>query len=363
MDINLVAPINQLGYGVAGYNILASLIKSGHSVALFPIGGVTWPSSDESNNILSNATKASTMFNASAPSVRIWHQFEMDMFPGGGLRVGFPIFELDKFTDREKHHLSSLDAIFVCSEWAKKVILDNGVITPTFIVPLGVDVDKFFYNPEGLSNRQYWNKTSTIFMNVGKWEVRKGHNELLAAFNAAFSPNDNVELWMMNDNPFIGAENFEWRKKYALSAMGNRVKFFDRIDNHAEMRKLFEQVDCGVFPAKAEGFNLEPLEMMACGAHIIATNYSGHTAYMNDKNASLLDVTGQELAQDGKWFNGQGSWATFDIEQLVEKLRNMHEAKQNGSLSINTAGIETAKMFTWENTTKKMASYLELMSQ
>lgn len=358
MDINWVGPINQLGYGVASYNLLRSLVKAGHKVALFPLGNVSWPKSEESMQLINNALKLKESFNRKAPSIRVWHQFELDMFPSD-VKIGFPIFELDKFSETERHHLNSLDYIFVCSAWAKQVLENNNIRVPSFVIPLGVDNDRFFYEPDGHNQRQYWNKSATIFMNVGKWEVRKGHDELCAAFNAAFSPSDNVELWMMNDNPFIGHENFEWRKKFAVSSMGNRVKFFDRIDDQFELRKIFAQIDAGVFPAKAEGFNLEPLEMMACGAHIIATNYSGHTEYMNERNARLLEVTGMELAQDGKWFHGQGAWATFSLEQLVDEMRKLHSDKQSGTLSYNKSGIETAKRLSWDNCAAKLANVLE----
>lgn len=358
MDINWLGPIGQMGYGIASYNIFRELMLLGNKVALFPIGNGSWPMSEESNRLIKLGLENKNLFNSKAPSIRMWHQFEMDMFAGHP-RIGFPIFELDKFSDKEKHHLNSLDMIFVCSDWAKKIIEDNGIVVPTFVVPLGVDTSKFVYNENGKSNRQYWNKDSTIFMNAGKWEIRKGHDELCAAFNAAFSPEDNVELWMMNDNPFIGMENFEWRKKFSLSKMGKSVKFFDRIDDHYEMQKLYEQIDCMVLPAKAEGWNLEGLEAMACGAHVIATNYSGHTEYMNKENARLLDITGKELAQDGKWFYGQGAWATFDVGQLVDEMRKIHEEKQSGKLSYNKNGVETASKFSWKNSANKI---LEILS-
>lgn len=359
MEINLNAPINNLGYGIASFNVLKELVKLGHSVALFPIGNPSWPASKESNALLDDAKKRAVLFNPKASAVKIWHQFELDMFPGKGLHIGFPIFELDKFNEREKHHLSSLDAILVCSHWAKSVIEQNGITVPTFVVPLGIDPDLFFYDEQGHNARQYWNKGTTIFMNAGKWEKRKGHEELCAAFNAAFGIKDDVELWMLNDNPFIGYENFEWRKKYANTTMGPRVKFFDRLDSHGELRKLFAQVDVGLFPSHSEGWGLETLEMLACGNHIVATNYSGHTEYLNEDNALLLEPTGMEVANDGKWFQGQGSWCTYDLDQLVSHMRVLHDRKQSGNLTVNKAGLVTAKKFTWENSARVLVQSIQ----
>lgn len=73
----------------------------------------------------------------------------------------------------------------------------------------------------------------------------------------------------------------------------------------------------------------------------------------------MLDVTGMEVAQDGKWFHGQGSWCKFDSEQMVEHMRTIHRKKQDGSLGLNVAGIETAKGLTWKNTTNQLWAAIE----
>ena len=363
VDVNLVAPVNHLGYGVVGYNVLKALRKAGASIALFPIGEPDWVGDEISNVLIQEAVTNSHLYSNTSPSIRIWHQFGLDMFPGNGPRIGWPIFELDKFNDREKLHLSSVDALFVCSQWAKDVIRDNGIEVPTFVVPLGVDETIFKCDEEERRSRPTWTRDTTVFINIGKWEKRKGHDALLEAFCEAFETSDNVELWMINDNPFIGGENLVWKKRYVNSAMGRNVKFFARFDKHEHLAKIFNHVDCGVFPSHAEGWNLEIPEMMACGAHVIATNYSGHTEFLSDTNSFLLNSTGTESANDGKWFHGQGNWCTFDRSQLVEHMREVHKRKQNGTLGINHAGIETSKQFTWTNTANKILESLEVLNE
>ena len=79
---------------------------------------------------------------------------------------------------------------------------------------------------------------------------------------------------------------------------------------------------------------------------------------MNDKNTKLIQPNGMELAQDGKWFHGQGEWCSFDIADLVDRLREVHELKQTGQLGLNEAGLETAKEFTWGNTTSRLEAVL-----
>ena len=90
----------------------------------------------------------------------------MSQFVGSGTRAGFPIFELDTFTELEKAHLSQLDSLIVCSDWARKVCLENGVVgdnsRPVIsVAPLGVDGQVF--KPH-LSTRK-----TTVFFNCGKF--------------------------------------------------------------------------------------------------------------------------------------------------------------------------------------------------
>ena len=40
---NITAPVNQLGYGVTGFNVTKSLMELGHNVALFTLGPVDVP--------------------------------------------------------------------------------------------------------------------------------------------------------------------------------------------------------------------------------------------------------------------------------------------------------------------------------
>ena len=89
--------------------------------------------------------------------------------------------------------------------------------------------------------------------------------------------------------------------------------------------------------------------MMSCGKPIITTNYSGHTEFCNTENSFLVNIEELEDAYDGKWFNGQGQWGKLDEKQedeLVDFMRYVY----NNRININENGIETAKVFSWNNT-------------
>lgn len=343
--INLQSPINSLGYGVAGYNILKELFSRDGSVALYPIGQ---PETEE--DFIVRAMNNITNLRLHRPHVKIWHQHDLFQRVGSGKHFGFPIFELTQFDQREKISLAHCDEMMVCSKWAAE-IMENQTGIKSSVVPLGVDTETF--SPSRINN-----SSKTIFFNCGKWEKRKGHDIIVECFNNAFLPSDDVELWMMCTNPFIGDNNKTWQNLYKDSPLGDKIRIIPRQEHHSDVARLMNMVDCGVFPARAEGWNLELLEMMACGKHVITTNYSAHTEFCNDKNARLIQIDNLETAFDGVFFDGKkGMWAELAQNQkdaTIEYMRDIHKQKQSGSLGINHNGIDTANSFSWKNTVDKM---------
>ena len=353
--INIIAPINPLGYGVAGWNITKGLSKI-TDVALWPIGQIQLTNQQEAD-IINPLLQNSTMFDVNAPCLKIWHQHDMAQFVGRGERVGFPIFELDKFNDVEQHNLHSLDRIFVCSQWAKNVVLDNVKIphNKVHVIPLGVNSDLF--KPSESKSKK------TVFFNCGKWEIRKGHDVLVDIFNKSFNEEDDVELWMMTTNPFLSPEeDEEWKKLYLNSKLADKIKFIDRVATHEEVYNIMSRTDCGIFPSRAEGWNLELLEMLSCGKKVITTNYSAHSEFCSDSNSYLVDIENKELAYDGKWFNGKcGSWAKIsntEIDLFVDYMKNVHKLKQDNELTTNQEGVITAKSFSWESSSSDIKEIL-----
>jgi len=344
--INLMTPINQLGYGVAGLNILKALDRAGVQVSLFPIGQPQ-VTNQEDHNVVLKAMNTAKFYDHNAPCIKIWHQNQMAERVGSGKFVGFPIFELDTFSDLEKHHLSACDELIVCSQWAKDICIDQcaKALKPIHkslihVAPLGVDTEIF----KPATPR---NDGKIIFFNCGKWEVRKGHDILIEAFKRVSQEFPKTELWMMCSNPFnTPEENSKWLQLYNHP----KVKIIPRAETQRDVYNIMAQVTCGVFPSRGEGWNLELLEMMAVGKHVIATNYSAHTEFCNEDNCGLVPITATESAFDGKWFFNQGNWAAineFEIDILVRNMKNI-ASKYNGEQ--NEAGIETARQFTWEKT-------------
>jgi glycosyltransferase involved in cell wall biosynthesis len=305
------------------------------------------------------------MFNYDAPSISIWHhEWLMCRYPGRGKRYNFTIFELDKFFDAGINNLNFLDGVFVCSKWAKGIVEENGIKTPVYVTPIGVDNRLFSTNYKKLDR----NDGITKFIHCGKWEIRKSSIEVLECFEKAFSQNDNVELHLITGNRLMDyntpGESDKWKDLFRSSVLADKIKIYDWIENEDNVYQIFRECDCGVYLNKAEGFNLPLIENLAVGLQVIALNYSAHTEYISSDNALLVEPTELELAYDGCWFDGRsgGRWASIGSDQkeeCVNHMRYIHKRKQSGDNLFNQAGVETAKKFTWKNTAETLLRVIQ----
>jgi glycosyltransferase involved in cell wall biosynthesis len=382
VSINLLAPLNSLGYGVVGLNTALALERAGAEPAVWPIGPVEAP--PETHDDLRRMIGRQASYDVKAPSLRLYHQFDLAQHVGKGPHCGMPIFELNRFKPNELHHLKSQDIVFANSHWAGEVLRDNGVPEGNiFFAPLGVDTSVFRPNPYMMPRDRAGEPT--VFLNIGKWEVRKGHDVIAEAFCKAFEPKDNVRLVMHCHNPCLpgkqGEEyNRQWERLYETCRLADKVVVSkERFPSQHHVARLMEDADCGVFPSRAEGWGLESAEMLAMGKHVIITNYSAHTEYADETNAHLIQIDKLEDAHDGVWFRADspdwdqwaidhygcyrkpGQWAELgeaQIEQLVEHMRRIHRLKCDGKLGPNTAGIQSMNRFTWDNTASEILGVL-----
>jgi glycosyltransferase involved in cell wall biosynthesis len=336
---------SRTGYGVAGSHLLAALQRREVPVTLFPLGAVD-PSLTE-NPRLGEAIARQDRYRGDLPSVRIAQAFDLAQHVGRGPRVAFPIFELDTFTARELHHLRQQDGVLVCTEWARQVCRQNGLTdVPIDVVPLGVDRTVFH---EQVTPARRW--PDTVFLQVGKLEARKGQLELLRAFEAAFTPKDPVRLVLACGNPFIPRETLDAQlRPFRQSPMAARITLItSELATLRDVAALMAGADCGVFPVRAEGWNLEALEMLSMGKAVIATHCTAHTAYLSPANARLIQVDQLEVAHGGRAPGRWAAWGPSQHEQLVTQLRAVHTARREGALPVNQAGIATAERHQWED--------------
>lgn len=351
MNINLNCPLSTMtSYGITGLNLTEALTKLGHEVSLFPIGGVSYFPYQESilPSLKRGETPVCETFNE--VSVRLYHQFSLFEHTHP-YHIGFPIFELDNFSEQEKASINWCEELIVCTQWARGVINEHFPNMFCRVVPLGVD--QSIFSPSEPTNEFQGREKPFTFFYPGKFEYRKGFDRVTDLFDKAF-PSENVEVHFLPQNLFI-QDNDDWARSLMSSNLGRkgRVKIHGRLETPQQVADLVRHADAVVSFSRAEGWNLPLLEALSCARTVVATNYSGHTEFLTPQNSVLLDVEGREPAVDGVFFNGSGNWLSFtesDEDNFVEALRTVYKQGRK----YNAEGVETAKQFSWENSAQKL---------
>ncbi|MCL4487023.1 MAG: glycosyltransferase family 4 protein [Chloroflexi bacterium] len=114
------------------------------------------------------------------------------------------------------------------------------------------------------------------------------------------------------------------------TGMESEVDFLDYVPE-AELRALFAACDAFVYPSLYEGFGLPPLEAMACGAPVIASNTSSLPEILGD--AALL-------------VNPRN---TGEIADAVERV----VTSSNLQAELRAKGLKQAAKFSWERAARE----------
>lgn len=361
MKLNIFGPVTmRTGYGVAVVNLTAAL-SSKTRVTLTPR---TPPQEDEIQRIpeVYDALIAGRdHFDYSCPSLNIWHASGLQSFTGA-LRIGMPIFEGTRFRPEERNHLANLDAMFLTSKWAENIVQENmgEDCPPTFVTRLGYN-PAIFYDAETLGIQGIQSFPAPRAVNIGKWEKRKGHPQLIRVLGKLKPPMTLFAAW---DNPFYPG----WKQMCVQLLIDNKWQQMESpahwragdchlvltswVDTHVNYAEFLRTVDFCIFPYRAEGWCLPLLECMACGLPFIATHYSAPTEYLTDdkghvhggvvlNKGKMKPIFDQIHFQNG----GYGDWfVPYDeeLEEAIEFILNSDMKK------MGKHAAKWAQNFTWE---------------
>jgi len=369
-DFNLYGPLNDFGYGVFTRGIIKGLLELNESkFSINPIGPLSLENQQETQ-VLRNII-SSNQWDREVPSVAIWHEFDLTKFSAKKL-VAYPIFETDKFNSTAMNQLPQMDAIFVLSKWAKEIVIKNiGNSVPVHVVQGASDAVLH-------KKKEYSEADTFTFLSVGKFEQRKSPVEAITAYVNAFQAKQATTRYICHCfNPFdrhfannmatiltqIGLRVIPATSSGSIIGVrGNAIVEVPRFKlQRDQLIELMSRSHVGLFPARAEGWNLPLMETIKAGTPCIATNYSAHTEYLtseyNYPQDLLLNNLTTELANDGQFFKGdRGNWMRPNTGEISQKMNYVYDNYKEVLEDFNRNTI--ADQFTWKNSAKQLISSL-----
>ena len=209
------------------------------------------------------------------------------------------------------------DAVVTVSDFSKKEIQEAYRIPESKIHVVYNGVDPIFYNS---SPGDYLNLPDDFVLYVGAMNPRKNIDGLVSAYEKLKSTREVSHKLVL-----IGPKNTAAFADMELDVSDDII--FPGYVSKEQLKFAYEAADAFVFPSSYEGFGLPPLEAMACGTPVIASDAP-----------ALPEVLGDAASFVSPHDHDQIAAAIYQV--LVDK---------NHRSRLVEKGEKRAQEFTWES--------------
>lgn len=205
---------------------------------------------------------------------------------------------------------------FTKTELTNRIPVDGRKIR---MIHNGVDTD-WFIKTKAKPRRPY-------LLYVGNLKPHKNLKGLLEAFRIL---QDQIPHELLIAGKKDGLRSADWEGLQKMDDFGKRVRYLGEVEE-LELRRLYGGASALVFPSFYEGFGLPPLEAMAAGCPVVASNA-----------ASL-----PEVCSDAALF--------FDPNDVKDMARCILRILKEPFLRsvIRKKGKQRARQFSWDKSAKK----------
>jgi len=255
-------------------------------------------------------------------------------------KIVFTMFESDKIPDDWVDYLHAADLVIVPSKWCQSVFKKAGV--KSIVVPLGYNDSVFKY-----VNRP--DRKIFTFLHYDAFNTRKGHFEVLEAFDRAFEPTEPVRLVFKTTREHLGVPLNKGAYPNIDVIQGKMTE--------QELANICFDADAFVFPSRGEGFGCTPLEAMATGLPTIVPNAHGISEYFDKRYMYGVKAT-EKCTAIYRRLTDVGNMVKADVDDLAKVMRwvyeNPEKAKAKGKLAS-----DYVKQYTISKTGKRLKEIID----
>jgi glycosyltransferase involved in cell wall biosynthesis len=246
--------------------------------------------------------------------------------------------------------------VWVPSTFAQDALVSSRLRVPVHVVSHGVQTV--------LPPRPAIDLSTTVFLFHGGLLERKGVDVLLRAYLSAFSPSDNVLLYIHASYGQYFADEIA---AASMDAAGARVVLDQRMVTGSELSALYRSTAALVLPYRGEGFGLPILEALSHGVRVVVTG-RGPSQEIFPRSCLMVDSEPQPCLAgpcgDHTLFGAktakQAAWFEPSEVHLAQLLRDVFLGL---SPPLNlTAAAEEAVRFSWPAVTAQLEERLHALT-
>ena len=234
----------------------------------------------------------------------------------------------------ETHAVKSADAVAVICEGLRGDLIARGVDPDKIIVsPNGVDLELFGDPPPrdaALADELGLGAGDAVIGFIGSFYDYEGIDDLIAAMPALAAAQPGAQLLLVGGGPMEEA----LKAQAAASPVASRIHFVGRVP-HSQVERYYSLIDILAYPRKKMRLTdlvtpLKPLEAMAQGKLVAASDVGGHRELIED------GVTGTLFAPD-------------DPTTIADALAGLLASRENWDAQRRIARIFVEKHRNWSS--------------
>jgi glycosyltransferase involved in cell wall biosynthesis len=308
------------GYAIAGYNMVMSIKKLGHS-------------------IYDSSPIPKVQINFSQPD---WFEIRPNQY-----QIGFTPWESTELPKGWAKDFNRCNQVWTPSPWIADVYKQNGVDVPIHVYEHGISKDwkPIMRRPRG----------PIKFLSVGEPAVRKNSQMTLDAFREVFK--DDPRQATLTIKAFTRS-SVRWYRNGSVQDPNDlpNVRVVTQDVTPAQMVQIYNAHDVNVYPSYGEGFGFIPLQSLASGMPTICTE--AWAPYKQFLGPLALDSD----VIDSPWPDEHpGLVFKPDYENLVSLIRTAHDEFPALAKYYFNQSFAIHKHYDWLSLTKDILENIPLV--
>jgi len=272
------------------------------------------------------------------------HMYFYDSYQGP--KIALNVWESTEQPVQFFEKLKEFDQIWVPTQWQRDCTIKQGISSDkVFVVPEGVDIDKF--KPIDWFNKKRFDDGRFKFMIFGRWDYRKYTKEMVQAFIEEFEKDEPVGLIISADNPWPVDEyksTEERLEKYGLQDDRIEILHFPSDEKYID---YLQRGHALLMVSRSEGWGLPACEALACGTPTLIVDWGASLEF--GKYAYKVKV--KEFKKPENVFiqdNVPGVWSEPDFDDMKKQMRYIYE-NYDECRKYTMDNIDFIRNFTWQN--------------